>query len=372
MRMPLRPLGTIVAICAALLIVVAPVSAVECTCDTTNDSICVSGPTGNGNQAFEVTLISFDIDQQGGTSQWVYEICDKGPLDADCPSDKSLSHVDIVLGDLSLCLTAGNDITFVKIGDTAGNGADLECVVEDGDPSCAGDEGQVAKCDVQDTNPLDPGDCVQMRLTIAGETVGLGVGATTVLSKAGPDCATACILGPSCDPCDQPPSGDECLTRTPGFWGTHPHITDLFLPVTVCGDEVLSVTAAGSCDSATEALCVSPGRESKRNRAYAQLVRQLTAAKLNLAATAANGGSCAPIDGISVEARIAECEALCDANQKTISGSGCIEDLAGFNESEDTIPVTPAPFDSPGPANPTKCRAANGNGIVIGKGDCDE
>ncbi len=37
----------------------------------------------------------------------------------------------------------------------------------------------------------------------------------------------------------------------------------------------------------------------------------------------------------------------------------------------DTFTVTPAPFDSPGPADPTQCRAANGNGIVIGKGGCE-
>lgn len=115
-------------------------------------------------------------------------------------------------------------------------------------------------------------------------------------------------------------------------------------------------------------MCVSPGRESKKNRAYAQLVRQLTAAKLNLAATAANGGSCS---ASGIEDRIAECEALyCSGNQPQISGSGCIEDLAGFNESLDTIAVTPAPFDRPGPADPRDCRQANGNGLVTGQGDC--
>ncbi len=342
----------------------SPATAQSCSCETASDRACVQGPTGNGTQAFTVELVSFNIDQQAGASEWIYEICDQGPFDPDCPSDKSLSHIDIVLGDLSACLTQGNQITFEKHADSAGNGADLDCVVEDGDPSCPADEGLVAKCDVGG-NDLAPGDCVQMKLTIAGETAQLGVGAIQVQSKAGPDCALNCFLGPSCDPCDGEPPTDECLTRTPGFWGTHPHITDQFLPVTVCGEE-LDVTDAGSCDSATEAMCVSPGRESKRNRAYAQLVRQLTAAKLNLNATAANGGFC----GGDIFARIAECENLyCDENQKTISGSGCIEDLAGFNESLDSFAVTPSPFDSPGPADPTQCRAANGNGVVIG-GSC--
>jgi hypothetical protein len=114
-------------------------------------------------------------------------------------------------------------------------------------------------------------------------------------------------------------------------------------------------------------MCVSPGRESKRNRAYAQLVRQLTAAKLNLAATFANGGFC----GGNIQTKISQCEQLCGENQKTISESGCIDELAGFNETQDTFSVTPSPFDSPGPADPTQCRAANGNGIVIGKGVCE-
>ncbi len=368
----IRKLVFTAAVCTLLALVAAapgPAGAQDaCTCDTIAEQVCVSGATGNGFQAFEIALISFDIDQGGGTSQWVYEICDKGPLDPDCPSDKQLSHIDVVLGDLSACLAPGNDVTFEKLGDTAGDGADLSCVVQPGDPACdPSPAGLVAKCDVVDTNPLDPGDCVQMRLTIAGETAQLGVGATLTQSKAGPDCtAASCILGPSCEPCDGEPPGDECLTRTPGFWGTHPHITDLFLPVTVCG-EALTTVLAGGCDSATEAMCVSPGRESKRNRAYAQLVRQLTAAKLNLAASAANGGFC----GGNIQNKIDQCELLCGDNQKTISESGCIDELAGFNESEDSFTVTPAPFDSPGPANPTECQEANGNGLVIGQGDCD-
>jgi hypothetical protein len=77
-------------------------------------------------------------------------------------------------------------------------------------------------------------------------------------------------------------------------------------------------------------------------------------------------GDCGP----GIAARIGECEALCGANKNVISGSGCIEDLAAFNESVDGFELTPEPFDSPGPANPAECQAANGNGLVIGVGDC--
>ncbi len=332
-----------------------------CTCDEAGNQVCVSGPTGNGFQAFEMTLISFNINQLEGTSEWVYEICDKGPLDPGCPSDKALNHVDVVLGDLSLCTTANAEIEFAKIADSAGDGADLSCVVEDGDPSCPADEGLVAKCDVVDTNPLEAGDCVQMQLTIAGETVQLGVGATQVQSKAGPACAGDCILGPSCEPCNGPEPEDECLTRTIGFWGNRPDITELFLPITVCGEDLTTVLA-GSTDSVTEALCSANGVECLNNPPYSSLVKQLAAAKLNLAASAANGGFC----GGEIETLIADCETLCDGDAIEIGNSGCLQELDDFNNSQDTLPITPAPFDRPGPASPRECVDARRNGVTIG------
>ncbi len=356
----MRPLGTAAAAVVLLLLAPALAGAQQvCTCDNTGRSIC-------SQQGFEITLISFTIDQNAGTSSWDYEVCnDKAPA-GDCVPPKDLSHVDIDLPGLGSCLTAAQSISLVQVGGF-GN-ATLVCGVSEKDPSCDifGDKGTdfVAKCDVAGGSNLDPGECVVMRLSIAGEQPTLGAGAAMTVTKAGRDCKTDCILGPSCEPCNGGRE-DECLTRTPGFWGTHPHITQNFLPVTVCG-KPLTTASAGSCTSATEAMCVAPGKESKQNRAYAQLVRQLTAAKLNLAATAANNGFC----GDAIAPRIAQCEALCGASQAVISGSGCIEDLEAFNESQDTFPVTPAPFDSPGPANPSECQQANGNGLVIGVGPC--
>ncbi len=334
-----------------------PVGAQACSCDTVPETICSA-------QGFGITLLGFYVDQEAGTSSWDYEVCnDKGMMGV-CVPPQDLRHVDIDLPALGSCLTNEQDIMLAQVGGFAN--ATLDCGVSEKDPSC-GIEGTpgtdfVAKCDVDGGN-LDAGECVTMRLSIAGELPTLGYGAAMTVTKAGQQCADDCILGPSCEPCGEPPE-DECLTRTPGFWGTHPHITDNFLPVTVC-DEVLNVTTAGTCDSATEAMCVSPGRESRTNRAYAQLVRQLTAAKLNLAATAANGGSCEPA---GIDTIIFGCERdFCGANQKQISGSGCIEALDAFNNSQDGIDLTPSPFDSPGPADPTQCRLAKGNGFVIGK-----
>lgn len=75
------------------------------------------------------------------------------------------------------------------------------------------------------------------------------------------------------------------------------------------------------------------------------------------------GASC----GDAIDALISRCEALCGADHKTISASGCIQALDAFNNSVDTLTPTPAPFNNPGPAQPAYCQAAGGNGIVIGK-----
>lgn len=82
-----------------------------------------------------------------------------------------------------------------------------------------------------------------------------------------------------------------------------------------------------------------------------------------MAASAANNGTC----GSAIAARIAQCESLCGASKNAISNSRCIEDLDTFNKPLDTVAVTVAPFGQPGPANPSECQTANGNGLVIGK-----
>jgi hypothetical protein len=324
-----------------------------------------------------------------------------------CAPDFDFHHVDIVLPGLGQCVTPTQAISISQVG-CASCDPVLTCQISDRDPACPADlcapntgiklciggtdagkactansqcasqvcqlvpcqpvpsptPLKVAQCFVTQGN-LDAGECVAVQLTIAGEQPTLGPGAVDEITKAGFKCVTDSLCGPSCG-CGEEKKG--CITRTIGFWGTHPHITDDFLPITVCGN-VLSTTLAGVCNSATEALCVSPGQEAGRtcdkNPPYAQLVRQLAAAKLNLAASAANNGSC----GSAIATRIAQCERLCDANKSTISGSKCIDDLDAFNSSLDTVSTTPPPFDHPGPANPDQCQAANGNGLLIGK-DC--
>jgi hypothetical protein len=170
------------------------------------------------------------------------------------------------------------------------------------------------------------------------------------------------------------PASDGCLTRTPGFWGTHPSVTELFLPVDVCGittDNVLAATAG----SAIEDNCFG-GADFKDNDTspqQLQLIRQCSAAALNLAATAAGDGNCeADYPGITLT--FADCcSTLCNsgASGSTISDSACIEALDAFNNSNDTMscPDSPFPF-CPGlgsngfHAEPHVCKDATGNGFV--------
>jgi hypothetical protein len=192
-----------------------------------------------------------------------------------------------------------------------------------------------------------------------------------LVSKDATTCQATCGAGPSCNKCDEPVDGAACLTRTRGFWGTHPHIiTELvLLPITVCGKEQTQ-TASNYC-STSEALCTSAD-DRKANPTSLSLVAQLTAAKLNLKATAkvAEGATCSDYESTiftdkTIQEIIAYCEAnYCSGNKNQISASRCIEALDEFNRSGDTgFETDPEPFNRPGPAQVAECQAARGNGI---------
>jgi hypothetical protein len=137
------------------------------------------------------------------------------------------------------------------------------------------------------------------------------------------------------------------------------------LPIEVCGKQ-LTTTDAHVCGT-SEAICTSAA-DLKQNPPSLTLVAQLTAAKLNLAATEATvHGTCEDweYNDKSIQEWIAYCEEnFCAANKQAISGSGCIEALDAFNNSEDTgFDETPPPFDHPGPAQVDECQKARGNGI---------
>lgn len=113
---------------------------------------------------------------------------------------------------------------------------------------------------------------------------------------------------------------DTCLTHTPGFWDAHPHVTGQYLDIEVCG-KIIDNTEAGNVSSSAEAMCMSGVDAIKAtpptNMHYLQLVRQLTAAKLNIAASATDGGTCDSVGGVNIDALIVRCEvaALCAQDQ---------------------------------------------------------
>lgn len=336
------------------------------------------------SEGFQVTLIDFEIDQMAGSSVWTYEVCAGTTT---CPlREGDLSHVDVLLPGLGTCIGEGQEVSFSAIDnsngcvDPADGTATAECFAEHQDPSCDidGIEGVdfVAKCEGFNDSLTD-GECLQMELTIAGEQPTLGVGGVSTVSKTGSECSdTAKILGPSCgEPCFEPNGGgDQCLTRTRGFWGTHPAIAEAFLPVTVCGEDI-EATDANTCASTSQALCTNaPDRRS--NPTSLTLVAQITAAKLNLNATDfTTNGACLEWDyeGMDIYAWLDFCEltgsaggdGFCDDNKKAISESGCIEALDDFNNSVDVLDQTPAPFDRPGPADVAECQLARGDGTSL-------
>lgn len=400
----------------AVLVCAGVVQAQDLTvCQGVDPCDAPRGPVCDG-RGFQLELKSFApaSTSDSGAAMYTYEICspaagtcagdstkscldnsqcihprqgDQGPCNRTCAVDefRELSHADIGLPALlgGTCVPAGTEIT---IGCHTPNQGAYPGVLGDG--SCFTGTTPVAKCDETD---LDPGECLTMTIGIPGENNLPGLGAAIVLSKAATSCETTCLAGPSCDTCSPPPGG-ACLTRTIGFWGNHPWVANDFDPVTVCGKTLACSgppdgksnpsCTAGLCDSLVEGLC-STGGEDRTNPQYIQLVRQLTAAKLNLAASAALvDGDCSDFsyNGKSIAEWIALCETKCGNSGRVISNSECIEALDAFNNSQDVgFDQTPEPFNSPGiddygntsGADPTQCTRAHGTGgntpLVIGK-----
>lgn len=305
---------------------------------------------------------------------------------------RGLSHFDATFPNLSTstCLTSNTEVTGSCAAVDKNNDGVFPSVGNfvRGDSSCfTSDSGVfVAKCD---NTSIEPGDCIDMTLTIAGETTGLGSGASVVVDKEATTCTASCMAGPSCERCDKDePGSNHCLTRTLGFWGTHPWITNNYAtqenPISVCGkpldcddpDDGQSNPScmAGACDSVMEGLGSNPGTELSTNQSYVSFVKQLTAVKLNIAATTALAPSGSEIctDWRYKDKSIAEWITLCEgtitstgltggycfSNKSQISSSGCIEAFDAFNNAQDSgFETTPEPFDRP---------SLNDHGVVSG------
>ena len=166
------------------------------------------------------------------------------------------------------------------------------------------------------------------------------------------------------DTCNVP--NDKCLTRTPGFWGTHPAVTQKYLEVEVCG-VTLDNVRAGNSTSAIEAMC-SVGKDGKiMGPQMTQLVRQCTAAALNIAASKSFDGDCNNAEGSEGIDRIfASCcgsESICtDDPIEGFSINSCIGALDAFNN----LPNDTLNFDfKTGPADSSVCRASKDNKVVV-------
>lgn len=227
--------------------------------------------------------------------------------------------------------------------------------------------------------------------TVNGGTFGLAVGVTnfTTPDSANISGATAnfcntahitCNAGAaqadSSIVCPVPPPG-TCISRTPGYWGTHPTQTDSVLDggLLVCG---LTLTAAANfpstANSAVEDLCENnlDARPNHTSDQQLQLIRQCTAAALNLTLSGNGGGITAGEAACSAFPNIAttftNCcvgpTSTCDsgASVATINNSGCITTLDAFNNQFDTVSF-PTGFVNEN-AEPTECSIATGNGFV--------
>jgi hypothetical protein len=283
--------------------------------------------------------------------------------DLTCQSSPQLSLTKI-------CADPGPDGTNAITITAAATDADLgfvDCHVSDNifldDTSCPADVGSgtavtVAPADFNlaagesqivtgSVGPLAANACNTASITCTVETTGVEV---TV------DADAVC-----------PAPGEGCFTHTPGFWGNHPAITSQFLNVEVCGVTIDNVLAF-SGTSAIEAIC-SVGRDGEiLGPQLTQLVRQCTAAALNIAASGEGGGNCSS-EFPNLETQM---DACCSA-QSACTGflppggftvNSCIEILDAFNNSIDTLPPF-GPFVSPGPADSSACRDARNNGVVV-------
>ena len=161
-----------------------------------------------------------------------------------------------------------------------------------------------------------------------------------------------------------------CFTRTPGFWATHPAITQVVLGsgLPSCG-LVVNNTKAFTPVSSTEDMC-SVGTDPGANHTspqQVQLIRQCMSAALNLAATAQapHPGDCSSASPGITQMFDTCCTgptSVCDsgASPAAIDASGCIGTLDRFNNLETTFDIGL----NQGAAAPGACRDSKNNGFL--------
>jgi len=311
-------------------------------------------------------------------------------------NDRDGEPTDVVAGaaddSLFFCETPGLEVT--KVCDTQVQGSNAVTIT-----SRNTGEAELINCNVTDTLfPDDPlcddgttGDSEELMATpgtfdlASGSEVGSTLSIPGLLGDACNTVSVTCEIADSGgktitdeaeDECEA--FGDDCLSRSPGFWGAHPEIADPFLPLSSCGVEINN-TLAGMDGSAVEDLC-SVGRDPKDECVFGQQVqleRQCMAANLNFAATMEEFDSSCDNAFPGAAQMLAECcnmeGSVCTSaltpgeeavNSRTING--CIEALDAFNNNNAAEPedLSGTPFETPGPADPSACQNSKNNGFL--------
>jgi hypothetical protein len=255
-------------------------------------------------------------------------------------------------------------LTSCTITDTYYPGS-LVCPQTSNDPTTANVLGGVFGLNVGDTNISTP-DSADITGANANFCNTAHISCSTGTGTATADSSTVCNV--------PPPPGD-CISRTPGYWGTHPNQTDSVIngSLTVCGITLTGFGQPLTANSAVEDLCESnqdavSNNVQKTSDQQLQLIRQCTAAAINMKLSG-NGDVAAGLQACSSFPNIAttfgNCcvgpTSVCDSGQTAqfISNSGCIGTLDAFNNQFDNISF-PDGFVNES-ANPTACGVANGN-----------
>jgi hypothetical protein len=196
---------------------------------------------------------------------------------------------------------------------------------------------------------LDAAECTSLGGTFLENAACLADGRCVSVTTTSTTTSTTISTGPTTSTSTSTSTSSTTLpghgfTRTLGFYKTHPGVTqwilDLVGGVTVCGIE-LTNTLTDDSHSALEALCISPKGDQRL-----QLVRQLTAAALTMAA------------GGATYTDFATCNAYCANGTGSIYDVGdCINSADNFNNSGDNLP---APFDGVESGYPEFCQIAHG------------
>ena len=124
-----------------------------------------------------------------GRTFFGYKVCNDPGGFGNCVPSQDLSHIDIVLPNLDECLTDQQEISVKQDGCLSCDPV-LACSLEDRDASCGINPSQrVVRCDIVE-GTLDTGECVVIKVEIAGEVPMLGPGTIDVVTSDGNTCAS--------------------------------------------------------------------------------------------------------------------------------------------------------------------------------------